>query len=117
MAMTEINAFGFRIQASDIGQLEVKCWVFWTAEVAVAFEREALAACRAHSSLSSCAWNASEMKPQAEHGQIAIRKLMIMLSTLDATDCRIIADNALTKMQLVRLARESGLSTSKVGER
>lgn len=109
MASIGPESAGYCITTGDEGVLQIESWGFWTAQMAAAFEFEALVACHRLAPLQSCEWDAAQMKPQGEHGQIAIRKLMSLLGSMGVPDCQIIADNALTLMQLRRLARECGL--------
>lgn len=110
MAFIGTESAGYRITMDEDGRLVIESWGFWSAELATAFEFEAVAACRRSSTLQCCEWNAADMKPQAEHGRAAIRNLMALLSNMNVSDCQIVADNALTLMQLRRLARECGLT-------
>jgi len=104
MAFIGTESAGYRITTDEDGHLVIESWGFWSAELATAFEFEALAACRKLPSVQGCEWNAADMKPQAEHGRTAIRNLMALLSSMNVADCQIVADNALTMMQLRRLA-------------
>lgn len=114
MAFIGTESAGYRISTGDDGHLEIESWGFWDAAMASAFESEALAACHRLAQLQSLEWNAADMKPQAERGQIAIRNLMAILSSRKVSDCQILADNALTMMQFRRIARESGLHLANI---
>jgi hypothetical protein len=105
---------GYRISTSEDAQLVIESWGFWDVTTATTFERDALEACTRMQQLRSCDWNAANLRPQAEHGRMAIRNLMIRLCAMRVSDCQIRADNALTMMQLSRLARESGLALAKL---
>lgn len=113
MAFLGTESAGYRVALTQDG-LEIESWGFWTPDIANAFEAEVMAACRNLPQLLSCHWNAADMKPQAEHGRVAVRNLMILLSSLQVPDCQIVADNALTMMQFRRLARECGLTLANI---
>lgn len=113
MAFLGTESAGYRVTTTQDG-LEIESWGFWTPDIASAFEAEVIAVCRSMPRIVSCHWNAADMKPQADHGQWAIRNLMILLSSLHVLDCQIVADNALTMMQLRRLARECGLTLANI---
>ncbi len=51
----------------------------------------------------------AEMKPQGAEGQEALRTLFKVLAAMNLAKGTFIAKNLFTKMQLVRLLRESGL--------
>lgn len=114
MAFIGTESAGYHVSITQDGCLQIESWGFWSLDVANAFEVEASAACRSVPKVQSCDWNASEMKPQAEHGRDSIRNLMILLSSLRVAHCQIVADNALTMMQFRRLARECGLHLANI---
>jgi hypothetical protein len=105
---------GYRVSTDDHNHLEIESWGFWDPNIAAAFEFEAIAKCNQMQRLRSLKWNAAAMKPQADHGRSAIRTLMVYLSTKQLRDCQIVADNALTMMQFIRIARESGLEIAQI---
>jgi hypothetical protein len=89
--------------------MRIKCWGYWTDDKAAAFERDALAALRDSPYLKSVEIDAEELKTQGKAGQSALRQLMKHLSVMPPHSCTADSSNALTKMQLRRLARECGV--------
>lgn len=100
------DAGGFRIKGSAQSALRIEAWGYWSPEVATRFGREAPSAVQGLSSTAVFVLDAAELKPQAAEGQEALRALFRALSSLTFVGGKIIASNALTCMQLMRLLRE-----------
>jgi hypothetical protein len=54
-------------------------------------------------------FDAKQLKPQGLDGQEALRELFRTLSAVPFQRGSVVAENALTRMQLTRLVREGGL--------
>lgn len=101
---------GYRITTGTQKEsIRIRCWGYWGEETASSFERDAVAAVRESPNLQSVALDAEELKTQGKAGQAALRGLMRQLTSMPPRSCTADSTNALTKMQLRRLARECGL--------
>lgn len=103
------EAGGFRLSAPAGGTLRVTVWGYWTPDVARVFAVDALAAGQKLMPTSTLVVEAAELKPQGPDGQDAWRSLFRGLVALTYVRAVIVGANALTRMQLARLVRESGL--------
>jgi hypothetical protein len=102
---------GYQILSALVsGSLRVQCWGYWCGEVAATFEVDVPEACRETPNLTHFVLDAEELKPQGAQGQVALRSLMSHLGSMKETACTVLSTNALTKMQLVRFAREYGVN-------
>jgi len=89
--------------------LRLVVWGYWPPEVVTAFALETATLCQKLMPVGSFVLDAAQLKPQGAEGQAALRGLFRSLSEVSFARGTIIAENALTKMQLARLVRESGL--------
>jgi hypothetical protein len=106
------KAAGFRIMCQPGGKaVRVEGWGYWPADVALAFGRDMISACRKVSSPLSFLFDATELKPQGHDGQEALRTLMRCLVQFGLSSVTISTNNILTKMQLTRLAKECGVES------
>lgn len=108
VSSTDTDAGGFRIAVAPT-LLSVYAWGYWPPEVAEAFTREATAIGQKLMRVSAFVLDAAEMKPQGAEGQDALRVLFKALAAMNVAKGTLIANNLITKMQLVRLLRECGL--------
>ena len=103
---------GFRIVCAPGGTaLRLEGRGYWSPDVALAFSRDVIAACRKVSSPLAFAFNATELKPQGREGQEALLTLMRCLAQFVLASATISTNNILTKMQLTRLAKDCGLQS------
>jgi hypothetical protein len=103
----EHAGFSFGYDASrDI--FEVIAWGFWNADMALAFGVEVLAALRRRFGSKRLALDMSDLKPMRDEGQQSCANLFRALSDLGVTSTIIVTTSHLTKLQLMRLATESG---------
>lgn len=103
------EAGGFRVSAHAAGTLRVTVWGYWTVDVARTFAADGPAAAQKLMPTSTLVIEAGQLKPQGSDGQEAFRSLFRGLAPLTFARAVIVAANALTRMQLTRLVRESGL--------
>jgi len=103
------DAGGFRFTGSTETAFEVQVWGYWVAAVAAAFAREAPAAIRALGPAAVFTLDAIKLKPQGVDGQEALRAMFRELAQLTFSKGMVVANNALTRMQITRLLRECGL--------
>jgi hypothetical protein len=98
-------SFGYDT-AQDI--FEVIAWGFWNADMAIAFGVKIPAALRQRIGSKRLALDMSGLKPMREEGQQSCANLFRALSELGVTSTTVVTTSHLTKLQLVRLATESG---------
>ena len=103
------EAGGYRVSGSPGTVLRLRVWGYWPPDVTITFTREAAAVCRDLASDATLALDASDFKPQGAEGQEALRVFLRALAPLTFAKGLVLAGNALTRMQLTRLLRESGL--------
>ena len=100
------EAGGFRVGGAPHSALRIEAWGYWSSEVASKFAREAASAVKNLSPAATFVLDAPNLKPQSAEGQEALRALFRGLSALTFAEGKIVASNALTCMQLMRLLRE-----------
>jgi hypothetical protein len=106
------KAAGFRIVLTPGGTaLRLESWGYWSPDLALAFSRDVIVACRKVSSPLSFVLDATELKPQGREGQEALRTLMRCLAQFVLASATISTKNILTKMQLTRLAKDCGVES------
>ncbi len=99
---------GFSIALDAGGALRVQAWGFWEPDLSATFARVSVEACRAQRP-AKLLFDVTRLKPQVEAGQAAIRALLGSVGAIGISRCvAVVGDNVLTKMQLMRLAREGG---------
>ena len=103
------SAGGFRLVGTAQGLLRVTAWGYWPAEVVRAFAIDAPTALQRVGHSGTLLVDASELKPQGADGQDALRLLFRGLKSFALAKAMVISSNALTRMQLARLLRESGV--------
>jgi hypothetical protein len=101
---------GYRITHSAGGHtLSLEAWGYFDSSVAAAFTRQATVACEELLPPVELVLDASDLKPQGDEGQRALRAIMESLAPLALSGATIYVDNILTRMQLTRLAKEYSL--------
>lgn len=108
LRMGDDNA-GFLIDFPATGSIRVRGWGFWDARVASAFGTSVLDACRSQPQGASLFIDMSELKPMREQGQLSFAHLLRTLPSLGVSSTSVATTNPLTKLQLLRLASESGV--------
>ena len=107
------EAAGYRVSYTPrSGALHLECWGYLTPDLAAAFSKEAEDACRALSRPFEVGLTATELKPQGEEGREALRAVMKCMQLWGVSGVMVSVNNILTKMQLTRLANESGIAGS-----
>jgi hypothetical protein len=97
---------GFSVESTAV-TLRVRAWGFWDVSTAAAFAPSVLAELRT-SPRRHVVVDATQLKPQREEGQSALRDVVAGVSKLGAARAEILLTNAITKMQLARIIRELG---------
>jgi hypothetical protein len=99
---------GFRLTSGTV-EFRIEGWGYWTPDVVSAFRRQAPPAARKLGADGLFVFDAKLMKPQGTDGQDALRELFRLLAALPFARGSVMAANALTRMQITRLLRESAL--------
>jgi hypothetical protein len=100
---------GFSVQFDELAKrLRVVGWGFWDVEVAGAFDRVVLEACRGRPPGFELSIDMRELKPMRDEGQAAFSKVVRMSEALGVSQTTVITTSHLTKLQLLRIVREVG---------
>jgi hypothetical protein len=98
---------GFEVELhKETHAIRVKAWGFWSAELASKFLPTVVEACQGRVGPLSLLMDARGLKPQREPGQEALAMLMAALPGLGVTGGNVMTDSSLTRLQLLRLAKE-----------
>jgi hypothetical protein len=102
---------GFSVAFEAAARLvNVVAWGFWSRETASAFTDAVLQACRSAPTGTCLALNMTDLKPLREEGQRAWSGLMQSLPGVGCIErVAVTTGNALTKLQLLRLTKESAI--------
>ena len=104
---------GFSIRYDPVvGQVEVAGWGFWNVDVATAFATKVMAALRERPEAKQLLLDMGELKPMRDEGQKSFANLIRVLPSLGVVRTHIATTSQLTKLQLVRIATETGTSAS-----
>lgn len=98
------DSCGFSVDFPAVNDAVVSAWGFWSAEVASAFAVAVIDACRGRAGGAVLTLAMAELKPMRDEGQQSFSVLLGALPSLGIFKVRIATTNALTKLQLVRLA-------------
>jgi hypothetical protein len=106
------SADGFRLTVRrDDSTIRVECWGFWPPDIAESFAEETISNCRNLAPPFHLLIDASALKPQGDEGQAALRRIMRYVATAKVASAVVSASNILTRMQLNRIANESGAAS------
>jgi hypothetical protein len=83
-------------------------WGFWGEEIASTFSRNVIEACRYAPRGIQLSMDMSRLKPMGDDGQKAFAQVMASLNDFRLGQVSVITTSHLTKLQLMRIARESG---------
>jgi hypothetical protein len=100
------SGFSFDLHA-EARALQVKAWGFWSVDVATAFGRRVRDACREAPKGVAVDFDMLDLKPLREEGELAFTALVTTLRSMGVTHVSI-RTGPLTKLQLLRLAANSG---------
>lgn len=89
--------------------VRVRTWGFWRMEVATLFARNVVIECRAAGEPIGLLVDVTRLLPQRDEGQTAFGELMIALRTLGLSGVVVVVSSTITKMQLLRIAKERGV--------
>ena len=92
--------------------LVIECWGYWEEDTIAVFLRQSQAALEKAASPLDFTLDAASLKPQSSAGQEAMRKFFRELAGKSLSRVGVRVENVLTRMQLMRLMRESGLESA-----
>lgn len=99
---------GFSVGLDTNGNVvRVVGWGFWDPDVASDFDRIVIEVCRYVPMGTSVVMDMSLLKPLRDEGQRAFAKTITMLKDSRITKVSVITQSQLTKLQLLRIAREA----------
>lgn len=101
---------GFSVDSTPSDGVKVSGWGFWSVEVASVFAGAVLEACRRQSRGAPLTLDLTDLKPMREEGQQSLSRVLRAAAGLGAGSISIATTNPLTRLQLVRLASESGVT-------
>jgi hypothetical protein len=99
---------GFSVDSAQPDGVRVRAWGFWNVEVANAFAGAVLEACRAQPKGAPLSLDLTDLKPMRDEGQQSVSRVLRAAPSLGTGSISIVTANPLTRLQLVRLANESG---------
>ena len=103
---------GFSVDLPGGPSIVVKGWGFWRREVAAPFAGRVVEVCRSQPRGASLRLDLGELKPMREEGQQSFRDLLRSVPGLGLSRVLVITGNPLTRMQLTRLATDTGTYAS-----
>ena len=100
-------AGGFSVNSEDgASEVQVKAWGFWSIDVATAFRTAILDAC-VPATIKRLALDLRALKPMRDEGQQGVSAVMAALPRLGIERATVITSSPLTKLQLLRIIRET----------
>jgi len=99
---------GFSVDSVPSDGVKVSGWGFWSVEIASAFAGAVLEACRSQARGATLTLDLADLKPMREEGQQSLSRVLRAAPGLGISAISIATTNPLTRLQLVRLASESG---------
>jgi hypothetical protein len=103
---TEEAGFSVHFDAKE-NSVRVVGWGFWKADVASAFDRVVIETCLYVPFGANVSMDMSRLKPMADEGQRAFTNTVAALKDSKIGRVSVITASQLTKLQLLRLAREA----------
>lgn len=100
---------GFSVEHNAGARIvRVRAWGFWRLEVAAGFARAVVSECRVGETVGLLV-DVTHLLPQRNEGQTAFGELMIALRTIGLVGVAVVVSSTITKMQLLRIAKERGV--------
>lgn len=90
----------------NMGALRVQAWGFWPREVAEKFGPAVCNACQMAPGIRKLEFNMTRLKPMRDEGQEGFGRIMNALQELPVSEVVVMTSSQLTKLQLLRIARE-----------
>ena len=98
---------GYSVSAdAESGEVQVTAWGFWSIDVATNFRPTLLEACAARLS-KRLVLDMRTLRPMRDEGQQSVSAVLAALPGLGIERATIITSSQLTKLQLLRIVRES----------
>jgi hypothetical protein len=110
MARVGDDIAGFSIDAEGDSTLRVVGRGFWNLEVALAFYPHVRAALIARPGLSHIIFDFSALKPLRDQGQEGFLQVLGAIRAMSQPRVSVLTSSPLTKLQLLRIVKESGNS-------
>jgi hypothetical protein len=103
------DANGFSAEVDALAAVvRVAGWGFWNPEVARHFGSSVLDVCLQNPKVKEVVLDMRDLKPMRDEGQDSLRTLMASLPRLGIARATLITASHLTKLQLLRIVKESG---------
>ena len=90
----------------DMDTLSVEAWGFWPKDVAAQFGPRVYEACHAAAGIRKLEFDMTRLKPMRDEGQEGFARIMAALGELPLEEVVVTTSSQLTKLQLLRIARE-----------
>lgn len=101
--------FSLSVEADD-SALEIVGFGFWSRETASSFFPAVRDALNIHPRVTRLVFDYRDLKPLRDEGQDGFRQVLIALRTMTHPSALIITSSPLTRLQLLRIVKESGCS-------
>lgn len=103
---TELGGFSIVLHEAT-RSVRLSAWGFWSLDVSEVFAKSVIEACTSAGRGLHLVLEATELKPQRDQGQEALGALIGALPRLGVSQLTIATGNALTRLQLLRIANAS----------
>jgi hypothetical protein len=101
------EAAGFSVGQEPLSAVvRVVGWGFWGPELAQEFDKAVLKACR-QANATRLILDMAELKPMRDEGQRAFASTFALLKIIGITHTSVLTASPMTKLQLLRIARDS----------
>lgn len=98
---------GYSVRTDDeSGEIQVTAWGFWNVDVATSFRPTVLEACTTRPS-KRLVLDLRKLRPMRDEGQQGVSAVMAAVLRLGIERVSVITSSQLTKLQLLRIVRES----------
>jgi hypothetical protein len=96
---------GFELRADEAQTMHIRMWGFWSAGTANLFSGAVIGAC-ASAGVSTLTIDAEALKPLRDVGQDAFGAMLAAVGAYKVKRVRVAAAGPLTRLQLLRIAKE-----------
>lgn len=100
---------GFSVERA-FGELRVRAWGFWSAELATQFDHATVSEVQGGPSLAQVWLDVGSLKPMRDEGQRAWLSFLCLLYAAGVRSIKTIEPPPITKLQMMRLCRSVGVS-------
>jgi hypothetical protein len=95
---------------ADSSALQIVGFGFWSRETAIAFFPAVRDALNVHPRVTRLVFDYRNLKPLRDEGQDGFRQVLIALRTMLLPTALVLTSSPLTRLQLLRIVKESGCS-------